>query len=174
MGLSSPNEGIIISRTRIVNAKDISHQALPFTKGRAVDVGVELTLDIGKSFNPTLTIYGDFEKDASGTVVKWGSAFKVHDLLMALCPEYVADLKENYRISPDALTALMGKEFLRLTYVIGVRDDGKIRYSDWTTIGTVEAGEEALKKRWTRSIKSGYPSNFHPEVLESHSTALGA
>jgi len=166
MGLSTLTDGIIISEVTIANATNVSGEPLPFGTKKVVDVGVELTLEVGRSFQPKLTVAGNFKRDPiSNEITDWGSAFRILELMRILCPEFIEELKTSHTVPPDAVAAMRNKKLLRLTYVTGRKEDGRYRYADWTTVGSIEAGEANLKQKWERSVKNGYPKNFAPEAV---------
>jgi hypothetical protein len=157
--------GIYINEVEIVAAEDISGAVLPYLE-RPVDIGVKLTLDIGKEFNPELVIAGNFKRDPdTGEVVGWGSAFVVAEALSRL--GHTGPLDEGNGIPPGVLESVIGKRFLRLSYVSGMKQDGRFRYSDWNQIGTLEEGPHALAARFSRSLAKGFPKNYRVEVLTS-------
>jgi hypothetical protein len=156
--------GIYINEATIANVEDISGQPLPFTE-QPFDIGIKLTLDIGKDFRPEMIIAGNFKRDPeSGEIIGWGSGFVVQEALTRL--GYSGVLAEGNRIPTDALVSLIGKTFLRLSYVSGTRNDGKFKYTDWNQIATVDEGADSLASRFKRSLTKGYPRNYHPDLLD--------
>ena len=156
--------GVYINEATIVKAEDVSGEKLPYLQ-RPVEMGLKLTLDIGREFQPELIIAGELKHDtATGEVIGWGSAFVVQEALSRL--GYTGPLTIQNRIPADVLNGLVGKKLLRLSYVSGVRENGKSRYSDWNQIGTPEDGVEELLARWKRSVRRGYPSNYRPMPVE--------
>ncbi len=157
-------KGIIVGKVTIVGVEDISGttpQHLQFP----VDIGIKLTLDVGKSFQPEMIIAGNFKRDNStGDVVSWGGGFVIQDLLIRM--GYLGKLNEGNTIPSEALESLKGKSFLRLSYVTGLKQDGRPRYSDWTQVAAEDESRESLVARFHRSVAKGYPKNFRPEVLE--------
>jgi|GEM_PF-3500497 len=155
--------GVYINEATIVNVEDVSGTT-PAFMSRAVDIGMNLTLDIGQAFRPRLLIAGNFRRDIkSGEVVAWGSACVVQDALLRL--GYAGSLDPGNKIPAKALQDLLGVTFLRLSYVSGTKQTGKARYSDWTTIGAISEGPEVLLARWKHSRSRGYPRNYRPDVL---------
>lgn len=156
--------GIFISRVTILKAEDVSGQELPFLQN-PYEVGLKLTLEVGQDFHPEMTIGGQFKRDPStGEVIGWGSGFVVQDALSRL--GYKGPLDEGNILPQAVLEGLVGKEFIRLSYVSGIRDGGKAKYSDWNMIASVDDGAHSLVRRFKRSVSRGYPRNFHPDVLE--------
>ena len=101
----------------------------------------------------------------------WGSAFPVQEALLRL--GYTGSLAPGNTIPEGVLEALAGKSFMRLSYVSGLKDDGRPRYSDWNLIGTTEEGPEALSARFRRSVARGFPKNYRPEVLNRNGELEG-
>ena len=156
--------GIYVNEVTILQAEDISGELLPFFDN-PVDIGIKLTLNIGRDFNPEMTIAGSFKRDPNTEeVVGWGSAFLVQEALLRL--GYTENLEQGNRIHSHVFQEVVGKKFLKLAYVSGVRDNGKLRYYDWNQIATLEEGVENLVNRFRRSLAKGYPKNYRPDVLD--------
>ena len=161
--------GTIINTPIVVSAVDISKQDV-FNNGSPIDVGIEVTLDIGKSWQPKWRIYGHL-KEKNG-MLTWGSAFRVRDFLAALGA--VGTLTEDGHIPQEVLDQLAGKQFVRLSYVSGF--DGntqKRRYRDFTFIETVkdftnqaelERAGRKLTDRFQKDVAAGYTKDFNPEA----------
>ena len=156
--------GVYINEVTVADVQDISGQQLPFMQ-EPVDIGIRLFLDIGRDFQPELVIAGNLKRDESGEVIGWGSGFVVQEALSKL--GYTGQLEEGNRIPVGALEGAIGKKFIRLSYISGVKGDGKFRYSDWNTIATVEEGAESLAARFRRSLRKGYPRNYRPQLLDA-------
>lgn len=161
---TSYGPGILISQVKIIDVEDISGEQLPFLE-RPVDIGIRLFLDIGRDFNPELIIAGNFDRDAHTDMVRgWGSAFPVQQALTKL--GYQGPLTKGNKIPANVLQSIIDKSFYRLSYVSGLKDSNKLRYSDFNIIGSIEEGPEVLAKRFQKSVLKGYPKNYHPELLE--------
>lgn len=157
-------KGLYINLVTIIDAEDISGTTLPFLD-RPIEIGVKLTLDIGKEFQPELTIFGEFEKDInSGEVIGWGSAFSIQELLYKL--SFQGRLDDNNTIPAEALKSLVGKQFFKLSYVSGIKDNGNLKYSNWNLIASVEEEPESLVKRFQKSVLNGYPKNYRPQLID--------
>ena len=156
--------GIFVNEVTIADAQDVSGTSLPFM-AQPVDIGIKLVLEIGRDFQPEMTIAGNFKRDLeTGEVVGWGGAFIVQEALARL--GYIGELDKNNRIPPDALADLVGKKFLRLSYVSGIGKTNAKRYSAWNLIGSPDEGAESLVARFKKSLTRGYPKNYRPELLE--------
>lgn len=169
-------QSIYIDQVKCISVEDLSRKELPFRR-RAYDLAIKLTLDIGKSFYPEMLIVGNFKRDEKGDILEgndgWGSAFKVRNFFSKFIPlGQVISLTPDNEIPPDVLALPRGKEFLRLSYVTGRKPSGRLRYSSWDEIATLEEGAESLKRRFLNSVTRGFPSNYHPEVLEPSDASM--
>ena len=155
--------GVYVNEATIVSVEDVSGTT-PAFMSRPLDIGMKLTLEVGRDFQPQMLIAGNFRRDIkSGDVVAWGSACVVQDALLRL--GYTGPLDPGNKIPTKALQDLVGATFLRLSYVSGTKNTGKPRYSDWTTIGSIADGPGDLLARWKHSRSRGYPRNYRPDVL---------
>lgn len=157
-------KGVYINLVTITDVEDVSNTILPFINN-TVDIGVKLTLDIGREFQPELTIFGNFERDTeTNKVIGWGSAFCVQELLFKLC--YKGQLNPDNSIPKEALQSLIGKQFFKLAYVSGIKESGQLKYTNWNLIAADDEYPEYLAKRFQKSILSGYPKNYKPELID--------
>lgn len=156
--------GIYINEVTVANVVDISGEILPF-RDQPYDIGIKLVLDIGRDFQPEMLIAGSFKRDpVTQEVVDWGSAFVVQEAIAKL--GFTGRLLEGNRIPEEVLQTLIGKKFLRLSYISGMKEGGKPRYSDWNIIGKIEEGSESLAQRFRKSLAKGYPKNYRPHLLD--------
>ena len=110
-------------------------------------------------------IAGNFKRDINtGEVIGWGSAFLVQEALSRL--GFNGNLEEGNRLPADILPNFIGKSFYRLSYVSGVKGDGKFRYTDWNQIASLDEGIDNLASRFRRSLSKGYPRNYHPDLVD--------
>src|ERR1700690_877 len=130
--------GVYVNEVTIVKAEDISGQTLPFLQN-PFELGLKLTLDIGRDFQPDMIIAGNMKRDPdTNEVTGWGSGFVVQEALTRF--GYSGPLTDENKIPPEVIESLVGQSFYRLSYVAGVRDNGKLRYYDWNIISTLEEG----------------------------------
>jgi hypothetical protein len=162
--------GIFISKVQIVNAVNRSGERPEFLRNTP-DIFIELKLDVGKDFQPTMSFFGDFKRDPrSGEILDWGSAFKIRNLFSAFGIE--GEVAENGTISDGLVNRLFGKEFYRLQYVSGEKYDGKLKYSDWTDQIEIE-NPDNLARAFFRSVEKGFPKNYKPELLNGNLDSNG-
>ena len=158
-------KGIYVNLVTISDAEDISG-TVPVFLDRAVEIGVKLTLEIGREFQPELTIFGEFEKDVyTDEVIGWGSAFCIQELFYKL--SYQGQLNSDNSIPAEALKSLIGKQFFKLSYVSGIKDNGQLKYSNWNLIASPDENPELLANRFQKSILNGYPRNYRPELVDT-------
>ena len=128
------------------------------------DIGIDLTLDIGKDFQPTMYIGGSFKvDDLNGTIIGWGRAFKVKMLFDAIgLPIKLAmgsAVIEN-RLPEGAEKHIIGQEFERLSYLsTKMKQDGTNRWRDWQDVAKPGQGDH-LKEQFNKSVTDGYVKDF--------------
>ena len=155
-------EGVFISLVTIVDVEDISGSTPPFMNF-PIDIGLKLHLDVGKGFYPQMIIAGNFQRNfPSDEVSGWGSAFVVQDFLNKL--GFTGRLNKDNKIPVNIIQSIIGKKFYRLSYVSGIKEDEKLKYSDWNIISTEDEGAEYLADKFYKSVLKGYPKNYRPEL----------
>ena len=128
------------------------------------DIGIDLVLDVGQDFQPTMYIGGSFKLDEmNDTIVGWGRAFKVKMFFDAIgMPIKLAkgsSVSEN-RLPENAKELIIGKDFLRLSYVSTKKKaDGSNRWKDWQDTAKI-GQEENLKAQFNKSVTDGYVKDF--------------
>ena len=135
------------------------------------DIGIDLTLDVGQDFKPTMYIGGSFKlDDMNDSIIGWGRAFKVKMLFDSIgLPLKLAkgsSVSEN-RLPENAKEHIIGKQFLRLSYVSTKKKaDGTNRWKDWQD--TAKLGqEEQLKAQFTKSVNEGYIKDFQKPGVDN-------
>lgn len=172
MGLSTTPQansvygpGVFISEATIINAQDHSGTMPSFLK-TIPDIYLVLTIDIGKEWTPEMSFFGDYKRDERSpeVIVDWGSAFKIRNLFSA-CGIH-REINDDGTIPGDMVKELTGKKILRLQYVSGVRENGKLKYSDWTEqVLPADGDPRKLAELFFKSVERGYPKNYSPDVL---------
>lgn len=164
--------GVFINKVKIASIVDVSGVADPF--GNTYDLSIEVKIDIGKVFQPTQRFKGNLEYDAvSHQPIGFGTARGVGQFFQAL--GVTLELDETNRIPADTLVAAQGREYYRLQYLSAVKEDGKLKYSDFSNVIGTDKDPKLLFAQFERGLKKEkpYPNNFHPELLEAGSTAGG-
>ena len=130
----------------------------------ADDIGLDITLDIGKDFQPTMYIGGSFKlDDINDTIIGWGRAYKVKMFFDAIgLPIRLAkgsSVIEN-RLPEGAEKHIIGKEFESLSYLSNkLKQDGTNRWRDWQDVTKPGQGE-ALKKQFAEAVSNDYVKDF--------------
>jgi hypothetical protein len=162
---SAYGPGVYVSEVTIIDAQDHSGTMPSFLK-TIPDIYLVVTLDIGKDWTPEMSFFGDYKRDERNpeVIVDWGSAFKVRNLFTA-CGIH-RELNDDGTIPKDMVNDLIGKKILRLQYVSGARENGRLKYSDWPE-QVLPANEDPKKLAdlFFRSVQRGYPKNYSPDVL---------
>lgn len=163
-GIPTGMPGVYINDAIIAGVQDISG-SMPTGFKTPIDLGIELELEIGRSFRPKLRLFGNFKTTAAGEKT-WGGAFKLRDFFRkAGCK---GSLGDDNKIPKEWLDSLIGKKIWRLSYVSRIRPDGKLGYSDWNEVWMAEEDPEKMAASFkTQFLKSGYPKNYNADLLES-------
>mgnify|MGYP003625109809 FL=1 len=99
--------------------------------------------------------------DEFGDRVGIGTVKKVDILLTSLGID--TELSDDGKIPEEAVEEFVGKEFTRLSYVSGIKDNGKSKWSEWQE--TAEAGVDfnILIDKFLLAVEKGYVKNYKPE-----------
>ena len=77
------------------------------------------------------------------------------------------------RLDETNLESCVGKEFMRLSYVSGKRDNGKLKYTDFQTVASAQSEKRDLVNIFKDHIKQGWIKNYRPEVMEDSNPSIG-
>jgi len=159
-------KGIFIDKVRIISAEDVSGTKIfeKIGKNYVPDLAVRITFDIGKSFTPEDTVFGNFTRNDDNSVKGWGGAFKVRDLFVEC--DITGDLTSDNRLPEEWVKGLIGKELWRLQYVTKRKPDGKFKYYSWNTYLNANDDPSLLSEKFMDSVTSGYPKDYHPEIMD--------
>jgi len=157
---SNKRTGVFVSEATIKNIV-VKYDVQEEWQKRPDDIALFLTLDVGQNFDYEMRIGGFFNRNEDGSVKNWGAALKVKILLDAL--NIKGSLTEDWQLSDEVLEEMMGKKFLRLSYVSGTKDNGKPRWFDWNEVGRL-GQEDRLKERFMKAVNDGWVKNFRPDT----------
>ena len=167
----SENSSNVIVQSVTIADFDITYGEKREWQKYSDDIGIDLTLDVGQSFQPTMYIGGSFKLDEmDNSIIGWGRAYKVKMLFDAMgLPIKLAKgsaVSEN-RLPDNAKEMILGKQFLRLSYVsTKLKADGTNRWKDWQD--TAKLGDEDhLKSQFAKSVKEGYIKDFKEPGADS-------
>ena len=156
---------IRIDNVTITNA-DVVYNKQQKWQQKPDDVGIEMTLDIGKDWFPTFYLGGIFKAE-DGVVTGWSSAYKIKILLEAVVLTGARLDKdagpEAQRFPSDLADQLKGRKFARLSYKsIKAKPDGNGHYwSDWQTVAPENHFEE-LRTSFKEAIEHRDPQSNEP------------
>ena len=164
---SNKRTGIFVSEATIKNII-VKYDVQEKWQKRPDDIAVFLTLDVGQNFDYEMRIGGYFNRNEDGSVKNWGAALKVKILLDALSVE--GKLTDDWQLPDETVEEMMGKKFLRLSYVSGTKENGKPRWFDWNEVGKL-GQEDRLKERFMKAVNDGWVKNFRPDTGDSFDPA---
>ena len=164
---SNKRTGVFVSEATIKNIV-VKYDVQEEWQKRPDDIAVFLTLDVGQNFDYEMRIGGFFNRNEDGSVKNWGAALKVKILLDAL--NIKGSLTKDWQLPDEIVEEMMGKKFLRLSYVSGTKDNGKARWFDWNEVGKL-GQEDRLKERFMKAVNDGWVKNFRPDTGDSFDPA---
>ena len=164
---SNKRTGIFVSEATIKNVV-VKYDVQEKWQKRPDDIAVFLTLDVGQNFDYEMRIGGYFNRKDDGSVKNWGAALKVKILLNALDIE--GKLSKDFQLTDEILDEMIGKKFLRLSYVSGTKENGKPRWFDWNEVGKL-GQEDRLKERFMKAVNDGWVKNFRPDTSDDFDPA---
>jgi len=129
------------------------------------DIAVELTLDIGKNFNPTFYMGGNFKvDDQSGLVVGWSTAYKIKLFFEAL--GHTLKLSKDkaladQKLPVEAVDFCIGKEFKRLQYIsTKLKPNGDKKWKDWQQTDSVNTPNNEFKAKFKNAVDNNWIKDF--------------
>ena len=153
--------GIFISKVKITSIKAYYGEKQRWQK-LPDDIGIEMTLDIGRDFEPTFYVGGAFKRDEFGDILSLGTVKKVDILFDSMGMD--VPFGEDNIVSEDVLNDCVGREFLRLSYVSGEKDNGKSKWSDWQETRSVDTSKEDFTKDFMNAVLNGWVRNYEPST----------
>ena len=157
---SNKRTGVFVSEATIKNIV-VKYDVQEEWQKRPDDIALFLTLDVGQNFDYEMRIGGFFNRNEDGSVKNWGAALKVKILLDAL--NIKGSLTKDWQLPDEIVEEMIGKKFLRLSYVSGTKDNGKARWFDWNEVGRL-GQEDRLKERFMKAVNDGWVKNFRPDT----------
>ena len=157
---SNKRTGVFVSEATIKNIV-VKYDVQEEWQKRPDDIALFLPLDVGQNFDYDMRIGGFFNSNEDGSVKTWGAELKVKILLDAL--NIKGSLTKDWQLSDEVLEEMIGKKFLRLSYVSGTKDNGKARWFDWNEVGRL-GQEDRLKERFMKAVNDGWVKNFRPDT----------
>lgn len=167
-------KGVWVEATKIASISNKSGKTLD-NLNQKFDLAIEVKMkEEGLSFQPSVTIFGDFKRDNNNKITGWGSAFKVGKFFKDVLG--IDDtLTSDYNIPKTWLSSAKPTSIAKLTYAAGHKSDDptKIRFITWDFFAPMDSDDydqlekaaEFLKELWDSQRDKGYPKNFDPSML---------
>jgi len=163
------SKGIFTKNVKIVDASVQYTPPKESWQKRQDDIVLTLTLDVGASFQPELALRGFFNKNEDGSWKNNGTATKIKILFDSVGVNWDNSfVKENFELTDSCLEELAGKEFCKLSYVWGVKDDGKTGWNDWTEVAKV-GEDQKLKDKFLEAVKNNWVRDYRPQEQSTSS-----
>ena len=154
--------GVFISEATI-KSLTVKYDVKEKWQKRADDIALYLVLDVGQDFDYEMRIGGYFNRNDDGTIKNWGAALKVKILLDSLGIE--GKLTDDNRLPDEVIEDMVGKKFLRLSYVAGTKQNGKTLWYDWNEVGKI-GQEDRLREKFMKSVNDGWVKNYKPDTSD--------
>jgi len=153
--------GVFVNNATIASARSVSNEDI-YKNGKPVDVGIDLELEIGKSFKPKMSIAGNLKTAPDGTV-SWSSAMKVKIFLNDMKVSW-KQLNPDNSIPQEILDQLIGKEITRLQYPYAKDETtGKNKYRSYGRVVLASYkdkdgrnAEQFLRAKYEKDVADGY------------------
>ena len=161
---STNSENIFVDNVKVVTA-DINYETKQDWQTYSDDMSINMTLDIGRDFQPSFYIGGNFKKDeTSGQVIGWGTAFKVKLFFDAIgMPIRLSKgkLLQDQRLPDDAASQLIGKEFARLTYKsTKLKKTGDNMWKEWQETRPTNVDHAEFKDIFRNAVTNNWIKDF--------------
>ena len=158
------SKGIFTKNVKIVDASVQYTPPKESWQKRQDDIILTLTLDVGADFQQELILRGFFNKNEDGSWKNNGTATKIKILFDSVGVNWDNSfVKESFELTDSSLEELAGKEFCKLSYVWGVKDDGKSRWNDWTEVAKV-GDDQKLKDKFQDAVKNKWVRDYRPNA----------
>jgi len=154
--------GVFISEATIKNVS-VKYDIKEEWQKRSDDIVLSLTLDIDRDFDYDMRIGGYFNRNDDGSIKNWGAALKVKILLDSLGLE--GKLTDDNRLPDETIENMVGKKFLRLSYVAGTKKNGKTLWYDWNEVGKV-GQEDRLREKFMKAVHDGWVKSYKPDTSD--------
>ena len=92
------NKGVFTRTSKIVDVV-ARYNVKESWQRREDDIAIELTLDIGKSFQPTMRVGGFFNRNDDGSIKNFGTATKVKILVESAGLNWDRSVDENNQLT---------------------------------------------------------------------------
>jgi len=153
-------KGVYASLGTITKITDLSnHPSIKRDKPNARKDGepyqlcieVEYEREDGNKWNSRF--WGDYDYDqVTGRIKGWkpfrNGVQKFFITLYGSKEEVGNRINDDSSMGPTLFDSCIGKEFYRISYINGIKDDGKGRYKDWDQVFTAKTPIEEIQTAW--------------------------
>ena len=158
------SENIFVDNVKIVTA-NLNYETKQDWQTYSDDMSISMTLDIGRDFNPSFYIGGNFKKDeTSGEVLGWGTAYKIKLFFDAIgMPIRLSKgkLLQDQRLPQGAESQLIGKEFARLTYKsTKLKKTGDNMWKEWQETRPTSVDHAEFKDIFRNAVANNWIKDF--------------
>lgn len=158
------SENIFVDNVKIVTA-NLNYETKQDWQTYSDDMSISMTLDIGRDFNPSFYIGGNFKKDeTSGQVLGWGTAYKIKLFFDAIgMPIRLSKgkLLQDQRLPQGAESQLIGKEFARLTYKsTKLKKTGDNMWKEWQETRPTSVDHAEFKDIFRNAVANNWIKDF--------------
>ena len=158
------SENIFVDNVKIVTA-NLNYETKQDWQTYSDDMSISMTLDIGRDFNPSFYIGGNFKKDeTSGEVLGWGTAYKIKLFFDAIgMPIRLSKgkLLQDQRLPEGAESQLIGKEFARLTYKsTKLKKTGDNMWKEWQETRPTSVDHAEFKDVFRNAVANNWIKDF--------------
>jgi hypothetical protein len=159
-------KGVYLSEVEILDVVDKSQVDI---YGKTYDLAIKLLLKDGE-YEKKKTLKGNFTR-VDGLVKDWGGAFTIDNLIKALgiyekfSKSELDDVMvsfEQSKVPASIIKLLKGNKVFSISYLKGI-EDGKKKYGAYSK---VLPDKEKLVESFKADIAKGFPSDYHPELVE--------
>ena len=163
--------GVFVNNVSVVSVKPIYGGTEWQNEKYKDDVGLEIVIEIGQSFQPTFYVGGRLKKDDFGEPVGLGSVRRVAEFFNAINVDVLMD--DTGKLEEKNLESCVGKEFLRLSYVSGKKENNKLKYTDVQNVASANSEKRDLVDTFKEHINNGWVKNYKPELMEESKPLAG-
>ena len=155
-------DGVIVNEATILDAKSVSNVDY-YKNGKPLEVGVELTMEIGQAFSQKVCVGGNIEVGKDGKI-NWSSVMAVKNLLNNLNVKWTG-LNPDNSIPDTVLEQLKGLNVFCISYKSGkIQKDKEGNTTDKTAYSIFremclasegDKGKQKLRATFDKALAGG-------------------
>lgn len=168
--------GTITKITDLSNHPDLKRPINRRNDGEPYQLCIEVEYEREDGAKWNSRFFGDYKTDTVTGKVKGWKAFangvqSFFETMYGDLQEVGNLLNDNYTIGPKLIEPLIGRKFYRISYINGIKDDGKGRYKDWNQIFLEGTTIEQMQDAWAKaSIRM---KSYVPDAIDEIERAKG-